>query len=48
VATHYTVLARCFALECVVAYLYLRFQRRDALRGVHAPNGVPSRVALAR
>ena len=44
--THYTVLARCLALE-VAAYLRLRFQRRD-VRGVPAPNDVPFRVALAR
>ena len=47
VITHETVLARCFALE-VVAYLRLRFQRRDVLRGIPAPNDVPFRVALAR
>jgi hypothetical protein len=36
-----------FALE-VAAFSRLCFQRRDALRGVPAPDGVPSRDALAR
>ena len=47
VITHDIVLARCFALA-VAPYLRLRFQRRDVLRGIPAPNDVPFRVALAR